>query len=1057
MNENKQPTYKYEQKRLTHPEVPMDKRQQEIIECLTKNDNAIIVGETGSGKTTRIPDFLMTAFPNTKIAITQPRRVAARSVARYVAERRGSDVGNEVGYQVRFDDKTTEGTQVNFMTDGVLLRKLQNDPLLMEFKIVMVDEAHERSLNIDFTLGLLKKAQAERVARGLDPLKVVVTSATIEKEKFSEYFQGSPMIDVEGRMHPVDVHHESIPVIDYPIAAAEKVKDIVSNTSGGDILIFMPGEDEINKTIKDIQNLKLDNIDPMPLFGAMSPDDQDRIFAKNPKRKVIVSTNIAETSVTIDGVTAVIDSGLIKQKEFDPKTGIESLVTKEHAKSGCEQRKGRAGRTAPGICYRLYTEDDFNQREEYQRPEIARSDLAHVVLAMKKMGIDNVFNFDFIDRPEKENFLHAIETLKALGALDEKEHLTKIGETMSELPLKPELARMLIEAEKYGCTGSISTIAAMMGGTKPVFVRPKDKEDEADIAHYKFKKGGSDFLTALEVWKQWSTSGFNYEWTKDNFLNPRQLFEIREIRNQLLRDLGRLGISSEDIKNDDESIQKCVVAGLIQNLMVSSGSYGYKKIKDTQKYAGPFDTQPQSIFVHPSSSVFRNPSYLIIGSEVVNTKKAYARKCQTVKQEWLPEIAPQIMTKQEGIIYYDVDADNVVESSIYALKDSPDMTIPRQTLLNKEKIPGEFLQMLKNDQFLVAREKYIKLKDLMDMLETSYSIYGLDYYSDVNTLLIKWKEIKKIFNSPRNDYAQLSEELNYIESFFESLKKDKEGRDELFSSLQKDADELSYIVRELTIGNYEQYGISWTDYSRIHSLWFDVSDQLFKDNNLTNLQLVKIRLEEIKKLLGKKTFKSVLGQKIAEAQAGDLKPEVDNFKTQLSKLSHFEQEYKIKKQEKAPEKTQEELKKEFFAKIEDVMFILDQTEESIGVEAHISDKEKLSKLQTKIKDARKELKAIKRDIENDGNLVSLQGKILNITNKAQKVAEEVGYIGGFKNWLDVRKTLMNHLTTVAEREGVEVNETFLKKANPKIAKLSRQNIEISEIDTLVMDILLGIM
>lgn len=338
-------------------QLPILKYSQEIKETANDSETLIVVGETGSGKTTELPLMLRELIePGEKIAITQPRRVAARSVAKHVATKLGCNVGEEVGYTVRFDDKTTEGTQINFMTDGILIRKLQSDPLLMEYSIVMVDEVHERSINIDFTLGLLKRLQANRVQAGLKPLKIVVTSATLEKQKLSQYFDGSPIVEVPGRLYPVDVYYEEKPIYDYTQSATERVSSIIQAGKVGDILIFMPGVEEINRTIEQIQRLGISDLTILPLHGQLSPEDQDRIFDKNDKRrKVIISTNVAETSITVPGVKYVIDSGFVKQIEFNPHTGIESLVTTPNSKSSAVQRAGRAGRVEAGECYRLYT------------------------------------------------------------------------------------------------------------------------------------------------------------------------------------------------------------------------------------------------------------------------------------------------------------------------------------------------------------------------------------------------------------------------------------------------------------------------------------------------------------------------------------------------------------------------------------------------------------------------------------------------------------------------------------------------------------------------------
>lgn len=670
------------------PRVPMDERREDIERLLHEHDNGVIIGETGSGKTTRIPQFLLETFPSAKIAITQPRRIAARAAAGYVSARRGERVGGEVGYQVRFDNQTTSGTRANFLTESILVRQLSFDPLLQKYDIVMVDEAHERSLETDFLLGLLKRAQEERKKRNMPPLKILVTSATIEKEKFTGYFGNCPAIEVKGRMFPVDVHYAHEPIKNYTQAAAEQVKKIIQTGEAGDVLIFMPGEEEIHRTIAEIKALNISGVDILPLFGLMDADDQDKVFQKSLRRKIIVSTNIAETSTTIEGVRFVIDSGLIKEKRYNTSTGIGQLSTHKHAKSGCEQRKGRAGRTAPGVCYRLYTEQEYNQRPPFQEPEIKRTNLDNVILTMKYIGIGDVHAFDFIDKPESTAIDRSLETLKILGALDNDERLTQIGETMAELPLRPELARMIIEAEKYGCTGSITTIAAMLE-EKSIFLRPKDKTREADQAHAAFRKENSDFLTMLEVWKQWSASGFNAQWANEHFLNVSQLFEIKEIRAQLMRELKKRNIPAEDTNATEENIQKSIVAGLIQHLLAYSSKHAYTYIEPGKK--------GQSIYIHPSSGAFSNDPKYMIGVGVTTTTKTFARVCQPVNPEWLPDIAPQILEEREKNTTYNPKSDTVEETIGYAIKgsySSRPITERKRTVTNETRVREEFLRAL---------------------------------------------------------------------------------------------------------------------------------------------------------------------------------------------------------------------------------------------------------------------------------------------------------------------------------------------------------------------------
>jgi len=639
--------------------LPIFEYREKIKEVVKTHPRCIIVGETGSGKTTQIPLMIREILqPKEKIAITQPRRVAVRSVTRYVAERVGSPIGGEVGYQIRFEDRTTEGTRINFMTDGILLRKLQEDPLLRDYAVVMVDEAHERSLNIDFVLGLLKKAQKERKERNWPSLKVIVASATIEKEKFAQYFENAPIIEIPGRLYPVEVHYEEEFVSDYCEKVAEKVEKILKDPKRkeGDILIFMPGQEEIERTIKEIEARNLENTVCLPLFGLMAPEDQDKIFEEVPYRKIIVATNIAETSVTVPGIRYVIDSGLIKQKEYDPSSGIEALVVVPHARSGCIQRTGRAGRLGPGECWRLYLKEEFEKRPEFQKPEIQRSNLAHVILQMKKIGIEDVENFEFIDPPSKEAIRTAIEELKILGALDENENLTKEGELLAELPLEPKIGKAVLEARKYHCVNEVCKIVSFFG-LRSVFVRPKGKEIEADLAHQKFKVPGSDFLTLLKVWENYQQTGYSNKWAQENFLHWRTLKEAREIQFQLLRILGHNGIEIEKTKNP-ELIGKSIAAGLIGNLMSYYSHYRYLRIRDGEV----------GFYIHPSSALFgQTPKFLVAG-EVVRTKKTYLRMCQEVKPEWLKEIAPHWIEKKTRDLYYDFEKDKVIRKAEYYLK-----------------------------------------------------------------------------------------------------------------------------------------------------------------------------------------------------------------------------------------------------------------------------------------------------------------------------------------------------------------------------------------------------
>lgn len=558
----------------------------------------------------------------------------------------GCTVGREVGYKIRFDDSTTEGTFIKFMTDGILLREMQVDPELRDYSIVMVDEAHERSINIDFLLGLLKDLVKKRA-----DLKLVISSATIEEKKFSQYFSGAPIINVSGRMYPVEIYYQGLADGNYyspsviKKAVIEMVEKIHSSTERGDILVFMTGEDDISATVQEIKERGFPNLVCFPLYGNMSFEDQMRVFEPIEERKVVVATNIAETSVTIDGIAYVIDAGYVKQTNFHSETGIRSLDIVKISKASAMQRAGRAGRTQPGMCYRLYSQEEFDSRDVYTLPEIQRTDLAGIVLQMRILGIVDVENFDFIDPPDKETFHNAHETLVVLGALDENNGITKIGELMARLPLEPRLGRMIVAAQEQGCINEISTIAASLSTIRSIFIRPRGKEEEADRSHQKFRNPTSDFITFLNAYKAYEDSGYDPEWCHSNFLNTRILKEVRNIREQLLGILRQVGISPSSSGNP-ENIAKAVAAGLVQNLCQYVGGYQY-------------DKKEEPVFIHPGSSLFGRLPAWIVAADIVVTTNTYARNCGAIEGRWIEEIAPHLCKKDLEYLSYNKETDKV--------------------------------------------------------------------------------------------------------------------------------------------------------------------------------------------------------------------------------------------------------------------------------------------------------------------------------------------------------------------------------------------------------------
>uniref|UniRef100_A0A7C4R642 RNA helicase n=1 Tax=candidate division CPR3 bacterium TaxID=2268181 RepID=A0A7C4R642_UNCC3 len=691
--------------------------KEKIKEILESNETVIIVGETGSGKSTQLPLILLEQLQaGEKILVSQPRRLPAISLAKYLSKKTGTELGDKIGYEVRFDDHTNEGTQINFVTDGILIREIQTDPLLENYSVIMIDEAHERSLNIDFCLGMLKMVQEERMEQGIGPLKIVVTSATIEKDRFTNFFDYSESLEVPGRTFPIKEHflQEDLDEreqyhyddegnsrrwtdpLDKYIGKSKNIvfDEIIDNGREGDILIFMPGQEEIKKTIEKIEDEirkrgEAGSYEILPCYGQMSPSDQEKIMAPSSKRKIIISTNIAETSLTIEGVKYVIDTGLIKETDFNSGSGITELNTVEHSQSGCRQRWGRSGRTGPGEVWCLYTRKNFEKREKHQKPEILRSDLSNVVLMMKKLGIKDVVDFDFIDKPNPENVLKAIEDLKLLGALDENENITKLGETMAQIPLEPKISRMVVEAEKFGCIDEVCTIAAFLGG-KNVFSRPKNKELEAKKAHQYFMNPESDFITLLNVFKEYEENHFNSQWARENFLNYKVLEEARDIKFQLLRILARNKIKAEegDNKKKNDDIEKSIASGLVANMMTKKSSISGVYYNKLENYDG------NDYYIHPSSSLFassmmKDSPDIVTSVKMTKTSRHFIQGCQRIKPDWIKDIAPHLVTYGEKRVIFDRELGSMVIKRDMYLKNGRDLGLEKN-----EDLEGEDLELI---------------------------------------------------------------------------------------------------------------------------------------------------------------------------------------------------------------------------------------------------------------------------------------------------------------------------------------------------------------------------
>ncbi|CAH8591531.1 unnamed protein product [Schistosoma haematobium] len=611
--------------------LPVWEYKENFFQTLSENQVTVLVGETGSGKTTQIPQWCLEwvtgRYPTKKaVACTQPRRVAAMSVAQRVSEEMDVELGQEVGYSIRFEDCTSSRTVMKYMTDGMLLREGMSDPLLEAYGVILLDEAHERTLATDILMGLLKEITKQRL-----DLKIVVMSATLDAGKFQDYFHKAPLMTVPGRTHPVEIFYTPEPERDYLEAAIRTVIQIhMCEEIEGDILLFLTGQEEIEEACKRIQR-EVDGLGPdvgelrcIPLYSTLPPNLQQRIFESPPPkrangavgRKVVVSTNIAETSLTIDGVVFVIDPGFAKQKVYNPRIRVESLLVTAISKASAQQRAGRAGRTRPGKCFRLYTEKAYtNEMQENTYPEILRSNLGTVVLQLKKLGIDDLVHFDFMDPPAPETLMRALELLNYLAALDDDGNLTDLGSMMAEFPLDPQLAKMVIASCDYNCSNEILSITSMLS----------DHEDP--------------------------------QWCYDNFINFRSLKSADNVRVQLSRIMDRFSLrrSSTDFTSRDYyiNIRKALVSGFFMQVAHLERTGHYLTVKDNQV-----------VQLHPSTVMDHKPEWVLY-NEFVLTTKNYIRTVTEVKPDWLVRIAPQYYDMSN---FPDCDARRILERIVHRIQ-----------------------------------------------------------------------------------------------------------------------------------------------------------------------------------------------------------------------------------------------------------------------------------------------------------------------------------------------------------------------------------------------------
>ncbi|XP_017782578.1 PREDICTED: pre-mRNA-splicing factor ATP-dependent RNA helicase PRP16 [Nicrophorus vespilloides] len=622
--------------------LPVFAVRQELLNVIRDNSVVIIVGETGSGKTTQLTQYLHEDGYSKygMIGCTQPRRVAAMSVAKRVSDEMGTQLGDEVGYAIRFEDCTSENTVIKYMTDGILLRESLREPDLDHYSAIIMDEAHERSLSTDVLFGLLR----EIVARRHD-LKLIVTSATMDSSKFSMFFGNVPTFTIPGRTFPVEVLFSKNTVDDYVDAAVKQALQIHLQPPSGDILIFMPGQEDIEvscevlgERIAEIENAPQLSI--LPIYSQLPSDLQAKIFQRSPEgiRKCVVATNIAETSLTVDGIIFVIDAGYCKLKVYNPRIGMDALQIYPISQANANQRSGRAGRTGPGQAFRLYTERQYKDELLITTvPEIQRTNLANTVLLLKSLGVQDLLQFHFMDPPPQDNILNSLYQLWILGALDHTGVLTKLGRQMAEFPLDPPQCQMLIVSSDMGCTQEILIIVSMLS-VPSIFYRPKGREEEADGVREKFQVPESDHLTYLNVYNQWKQNNYSAHWCNEHFIHIKAMRKVRDVRQQLKDIVIQQKLELKSCGTDWDIVRKCICSAYFHQAA---------RLKGIGEYVNCRTGMP--CHLHPTSALFglgNTPDYVVY-HELVMTAREYMQCVTSVDGHWLAELGPMFFSLKE--------------------------------------------------------------------------------------------------------------------------------------------------------------------------------------------------------------------------------------------------------------------------------------------------------------------------------------------------------------------------------------------------------------------------
>ncbi len=736
---------------IRYPEnLPVSQKKQDIADAIRDNQVVIVAGETGSGKTTQLPKICLELGRGITglIGHTQPRRLAARTVADRIADELETSLGGCIGYKVRFNDQVSDTTQVKLMTDGILLAEIQQDRLLLQYDTIIIDEAHERSLNIDFLLGYLRELLPRR-----PDLKVIITSATIDPQRFSKHFHNAPVIEVSGRTYPVEVRYR--PVVEDAddtdrdqLQAIFDAVDELGQESRGDILIFMSGEREIRDTADALNRRDLPHTEILPLYARLSNAEQNRVFQSHTGRRIVLATNVAETSLTVPGIKYVIDPGTARISRYSFRTKVQRLPIEPVSQASANQRKGRCGRVSEGICIRLYSEDDFINRAEFTDPEILRTNLASVILQMTALGLGDIAAFPFVEAPDKRNIQDGVKLLEELGAITQSEDqhykLTPSGRSLAQLPVDPRLAKMVLEAQRYACTREVMIITSALSIQDPR-ERPADKQQASDEKHRRFADKESDFLSFVNLWdylqeqqKALSSSQFR-RLCKMEYLNYLRVREWQDIYTQLRQVVREQGIPLNSEPADFRGVHTALLTGLLSHIG--------QKDADKQEYTGARNAR-FSIF--PGSGLFKKPPKWTIVAELVETSRLWGRIAARIDPEWIEPVAQHLIKRSYSEPHWEKAQGAVMASEKVTLYGLPivaarkvnysqiDPVLSRELFIRNALVEGEwqtrhafFKANLKLREEVEELEHKSRRRDILVDDETLFAFYDMRIPQDV--------------------------------------------------------------------------------------------------------------------------------------------------------------------------------------------------------------------------------------------------------------------------------------------------------------------------------------